>query len=833
MTTKITNRVVFAFCAMLVISLGGIAESKANPIIETGIPKGFEDLSKPQFILADLYYGGQKIGTTPITVHPTYITFNSPTAVFDLLPQSTNPTLIAQLLQKPQDKNAHRVCQNLTQIDCGYLVPEDFAVIYDSDLYRLDIFFAPELLPQQQAIASPFLPASSSGASLIQNLSATWSGVDSQTHGSNYSATLNGNTIIGFGEHALRSQWHYLDEQGYQVSNLHWSRDFRGKTYSAGLFQPSGNFGYFTPAKSLFGFEFRNSHRTRTDLSHRQGALIEVNMPVRGRIEVYRENRLIYTDLLDAGNRVLNTSNLPSGAYEIEIRTFDESGRPLGTFIEFFAKDYYLPAPGEWHWGFLAGMPTKVTPYRGLPDYHNEGFLQAYLGRRISDNIALFSSVSASESEQVFELGGRWVSSLLELSPNLMLDGKGRKGYRLEALLETSWFTVSASSVQLDNSDPVYSDENYSILNNGFSQRNFSLQTQLWGGSLALRYSERDRFTLPGASSFDDSRNKLSTLSFQRAILKGDNWLGNLTFSYNRSDHEDYSSIEFQFRHRSNHWQHTASLQSEYGNTPDGDPHRITFDSRWHDRDIWAMEVEQSFGAETHKHGYRLESHSRLSGRQGFIDTAISLSDENNQRVSNYLGSFNTSLMTTGKQFAWGGERALESAIIVDIDGSDNKTFEVLVNGSRHGYAKGGGLSVVNLPAFNSYDVSLRPLDDGFFQYREKSHAITLYPGNIAEASYNIQPLYVIMGRLTSYGNGLPDTLVSINNYQVSTDQYGVFQLEVPIDIQDSTQLEVKWLTCTINLQVEDSGANWINLGTLQQSDDYCLPAFSLSKHDE
>ncbi|WP_226645033.1 TcfC E-set like domain-containing protein [Microbulbifer variabilis] len=813
------------------------SEEFVNPIT-TNIPAGFEDLTKPQMVVADLYYGGQMIGAVQITVHPTVIEFHDPAAVMKLLPLPLNPERVEQLLQQPQSKNTDRICQNAAQIDCGFMSPKDFAVIYNNNQYRLDVFFSPDLLPQQVAISDPYLPPSSSEFSLIQNLSAAWAGNHSDEADNSYHTTFNGNTIIGYGEKSLRSQWHYSDEQGYQVSNLYWAKDFRGKNYSAGLFQPQGNFGYFNTSRSVFGVEFRNSRLTRTDLSYQEGAPVEINMPVRGRVEVYRENRLVHSELLDAGNRLLDTSSLPSGAYEIEVRTFDESGRPLTSFTEFFAKDFYLPAPGEWHWSLLAGMPTDSGSYRGLPGYYNEGLVQAYLGRRVSDNIALFSTISATENQQSLELGARWIGTRLELSPNFLVGRRGQKGYRFEGLFELPFATLNASISKLYGDKHLYPRDEYPLLRHNFSHKNIGIQSLILGGNLSLRYSERSRTTAIYSDNIfggPDSNNtsKFTTLAYRRSLIKKRNWFGDITFSYNKSDNETYSSIDFQLRYYADQWQHFATALREFGNNQRETPHRLSFESRWNDRELWSAEVEQALGIENTDDGYYLESRTRLSGRQGFINSAVNYSKDGNNRTTNYLGSFSTNIIATSKKFAWGGERAYESAIIVDIDGSENNDFEVLVDGSRHGYAKGGKKSVINLLPYRSYDVTLRPLDDGFFEFKEKSQFITLYPGNVSETNYSIQSLYVIMGRLTSFGNGIPETLVSIGEHEVITDQFGVFQLEVPIEMEGNSTLEVKWLNCSISVQVEDSGENWINLGTLQQSDAYCLPAFEVSEHNE
>ncbi|MFA0812652.1 TcfC E-set like domain-containing protein [Microbulbifer epialgicus] len=815
-----------ALCLAQVLKSDALAATAATFLLETSVPEGFDALLVSEHLVVDLYYGGKEIGAAQASVESNHIRFDSPESVLALLPVVKDPERVLTLLGTSQSKNTQYICHSARQVNCGYLLPEEFAVIYDEERFRLDLFFAPELLPQQAAIKDPYLPAASSDFSAVQNLSGTWSGVESDWGPSSYQATLNGNTIISFGESALHSRWSNATEQGSRLHTLHWSRDFRGQAYSVGLLQPQGGHNFFKTQEALYGLELRSSQRSRTDIKYQQGAPLEINMPVRGRIEVYWDKRLVHTELLEAGNRLLNTSTMPHGAYEVEIRTYDETGRALSQHTEFFAKDSLLPAPGEWFWSFQAGLPTLPYNTGTLPEHYDEGLIQGSIARRLSTGTGLFASVAAAEKQQLAEVGLRWVGQYLEFSPSLVTTNEGRSGHRLQALLKTPFATISAMETKLSTKNQLPEDNSYRLLSGGYSQRSFSLQSGIMGGQLSLRYSERDQAQslLPGGFTVDDTSDgarKLTTLEFRRNFFQNPSWIGNASLSHSDADGQQYTSIGIQFRLRSKHWQHTANLHSENSDSGTGGE-RLAFHTRWRDQGLWAPEFEQQLSVEQAPGVNYLESRTHLAGHMGYVNATVGFTHDDKGDAINYLGGFSTNLISTGQELAWGGERALESAVIVDIEGSDQQDFEVLVNGVRRGYAKGGNKSVINLPAFKSYVLSLRPLEQGFFDFRETNETVTLYPGNVSSASYQVLPQTLVLGRLMDEDEGIANIQVFIGDHNAITDQYGVFQLEVSGDQKTLASQEITWSNCRIPIKIQSVGESWLNLGTIEQSRALC-----------
>ncbi|WP_226999846.1 TcfC E-set like domain-containing protein [Microbulbifer aggregans] len=704
--------------------------------------------------------------------------------------------------------------------------PSDIGLIYDENRFRIDLFIAPHLLPQRAAIEDRYLPESSSEFSFIQNLTGSWSGVQSETGPDSEAFSLYGQSILSFGESGLHSQWTVGDQDDGQIYELHWTRDYRGRAYSAGLIQPLNGFSSFTASPYLYGVEYRSSNNSRADNRYQQGAPLEVNMPLRGRVEVRRDGRLLHSELLEAGNQLLDTSSLPGGAYEVEIRTLDESGRVLAEYTEFFAKDSLLPAPGEWRWSVQAGQPALLNPAEILPEAADDMFFQAGVAHRVLDNAGLFTNVAATNHSQLLEVGARWVTPYLELSPSLLETDGGRSGYRLYAALKTPWFQLSANESRLDDEDTVPEADSYALLNRGFFQRNASLTAPLIGGQLALRYSERDRGVSLSRPEFtlDDEETAaehLTTIEYRRNLFRARNWLGELTLAHSDADGQQLTTASFQMRLRSGRWNHSARLRSDTGNT-DIDGLRAGFDSSWNDRDLWALELDQQFSAETDQDGHYLRSNTRLAGHRGFASSTVQYLNNGQQEALNYLGSFSTNLMTNGDSFAWGGERPYDSAVMVNIDGSADQDFEILVNGVRRGYAKGGGQSLINLPSFGSYEVALRPLEEGFYDYSEQSEVLTLYPGNVANTEYDIQPLILALGRIVRDDSPVAHAKISIGEYSAVTDDMGVFQMEMRGDPRRLQVPPVRWGNCRVALPEQSAGEHWVNLGVIDLATAQC-----------
>ncbi|SHF55707.1 Outer membrane usher protein FimD/PapC [Microbulbifer donghaiensis] len=821
----------FALCgALLSNSAPTIAAAAAAFIMETAPPAGFEELTEPTPLVVDVYYGGRLIDRNQrALVSPTTLKFEQPTALLDKLPKTIAREKLLGRLSQTLPTNSHLVCRSNQRVRCGVVEAAVLDVIYDADRFRVDIFIGADYLPTRQVLDDPYLPPASNQFALSQRLSGSWSGSRSEPESDSrdsQSASLFGESILSFGESSLQGRWSVSDtsEPATQITDLYWTRDYRGKAFSVGLLQPRGSNSRFINSGPLYGVEYYQSNNTRVDGDLRTGTPLEVYLPVRGRVEVYRDDRLIHSQLIEAGNQLVSTRSFPQGAYQVKVKAFAEDGRPLEEFEQFFAKDSLLPAPGEWQWNLMLGTPAeRVDNSSSIPDAQSNYLLQAGLGRRLLDNLGLFASTTLGEGSQALELGGRWITPNIDISPSLIGTSDGRSGRRLTVSLKSSWATLLLQESYLDSVDEASVED--ALLERGYHNRSAALNVPLGKGRLSARYSMRDAGQEINNSQLQLAdiavgNDPLRTIEYQYPFARAKSWNGDLRLSYNDSGDEQLFSLNVQFRYNDGPWNHGASLRTDSG--VDEERREFAgFSSSWTDGDLWASDVQQQVYGETDGDALSLRSNTRVAGRRGYFASALNYLDRNNKTLS-YVGSFSTTLATDGDHFTWGGEQSYGSGVLVGINGADEDQFEILINGQRRGYATGGEQTLISVPAFDTYEIAVRPLGQGFYDFQDNSETVTLYPGNIASTSYDVKSLVLVVGRITENGKPVTGARFKLAGQETVTDQFGLFQLEYYTAPQRLNFSYINWNHCQVPVVEQSSDRDWLNLGTIELSQAKC-----------
>ena len=137
----------------------------------------------------------------------------------------------------------------------------------------------------------------------------------------------------------------------------------------------------------MVGGRITASDRTREDGDFTGGTPLEVFLPVRGRVEIRRDGRLINTGFYEAGAQQLDTSSFPGGAYDIEIRILDEQGNEQSRQTRFFAKQYQLPPLGEWLFFAETGQIMERRNDASLPESTGLWLSRAGVSRRLLDTV--------------------------------------------------------------------------------------------------------------------------------------------------------------------------------------------------------------------------------------------------------------------------------------------------------------------------------------------------------------------------------------------------------------------------------------------------------------
>ncbi|MRI31706.1 hypothetical protein EOPP23_01685 [Endozoicomonas sp. OPT23] len=768
-----------AFCLLLSTSLPAI--SADTVFEEDGIPEGFELLASPQLTVVDVYYNGRYLNAVKAVYTPTTVEFPDPEQVARMLPGLNNLKLVTEALTGSQDRHSDYLCNN--RAVCPSLLPDVAGLIFDESRFRVDLVVNPEFLLPPEELSSHYLPESTSDTAFLQTVNALFTGSRSSDNNTenNETWTLFGRSMLSFQENNLESLWDYDKERNTSVRSLSFNHDKEGFSYGAGLIQ-SQSFGLtFTADKTMIGGRFGSSLRTLTSNGVTQSTRLEVFRSNRGRVEVFRDGRLIHSEFQEAGSQLINTVSFPSGAYEITIKQYDgDVLRDEDT--RFFVKTTFLPPADEPQYFLEMGKPVNTKADKTFPETQDTSLVRSGYNWRAGETASLAIAGAATGKEALLELSGLKLGDFYQLGTSVMVADRDRYGFSMMTFLSMGRANLNLNYRRLWSTaikDPP-ADDDYLLLGNSFYQGTASLGIALGKGNLDFRRSyfkdESDDRTrvIDGASlSFPLWREAGYELQFKTDV------------SQERDNFRILAGVELRQWTRS--WYNRISYQAEHNRDKTDDATITDKDDHyqaaatWYDRDTFEAEIELEGFAEKQNNRSTLGAGIHYNGQ--YLNTTARvnhLDQKDGDKVTSYSGSLNTSLITDGKKIVIGGEGNTESGLLVKLNGQVKGEFDILVNGQRRGYGSVGSSTLINLPSFERYRVSIKSRGESYYEFDEREQEFALYPGNVQSFSWDIEQVLVIIGQLVDSG-GQPIRKAELEGVTgvADTDENGVFQARV------------------------------------------------------
>ena len=736
-----------AFFLLLSISLPSFGEGTIFE--EDGVPEGFELLSSPQLTVVDVYYNGRYINAFKAVYTPTTLEFSDPEQVVRMLPGVSYTKLVTQALSGPQDRHDDYLCRN--NFACPDLLPDVAGLIFNESLFRVDLVVNPEFLDPPEELAQRYLPESTANTAFLQTVNVLFSGARSSddNNDDDETYTLFGRSMLSFQESNIESLWDYDKERHTSIRSLSFNHDKDGFSYGLGLIQ-SQSFGLtFAEDQSIVGARFGSSLRTLLNNGITQSTRLEVFRTSRGRVEVFRDGRLIHSEFQEAGSQLINTSAFPSGAYEITIKQYD------GDILKqeenrFFVKTTFLPPDDEPQYFLEIGKPVNTQADKTLPETQNTSLMRSGYNWRAGETVSLAIAGAATGNEAMLELSGLKLGKSYQLGSSVMVADRGRYGFSMMSFMRIGRANLNFNYRRLWSTaiKQKPAEDDYLLLGNSFYQGTASLGMTVGKGNLDLRrsYLREDS---------DDDTRIIDSVSYSVPLWQKSGY--ELQFKTDLSQEQDNLRIlaGIELRHWAKNWYNRLGYQAEYdqnkvsGNkVKDHDDHYQAA-TTWYDRDTFEAEVELEGYAEKQNNRSTLGAGIHYNGQ--YLDTTARinhLSQDGRDDVTSYSGSINTSLITDGKQLVIGGEGNSESGLLVKLNGQVKGEFDILVNGQRRGYGSVGSSSLINLPSFEHYRVSIRPRGESYFEYDEREMEFALYPGNVQSYSWDIEQVLVVIGQL-------------------------------------------------------------------------------------
>lgn len=767
-----------------------------------GIPPGFEEWFAPQKTAIDLYYGGRFLMTTLVEYTLDQMTFLNPPEVAARVPGLRTATAFSLLLANPLPTHADQVCIRPNQPLCGRLEPADVGVIFDETRFRADLFVHPSLLLEAQRLSVQYLPEPEHDRpTLVQNLGALYAG---SSEGVNR-FSLFGRSRLGQGRGHGFANWVSTDENALSVDELGYRHDFKDIQASAGLFEPSIDALRAVPRQPIMGVSVARSLLTRTDLNSVIASPIELFIPVRGRVDIFRDGRLISTGFYEAGNQSIDSSRLPGGAYTIDIVITDVSGATR-TLRQLFIKSALMAPPGEPLWFVDAGKVMRRSTLDTFPEAFDATQLRAGYRWRQRQWLGFGGAAALTEDESLVELSAGLLFDWLEGGAELYASSAGGSGFGLRGLTHWKELVASINLQQTQADDLPQTPGQYRLLPSEQSLRSLQLTHPLWQGLLTASISER--LDPPDGNSI-----QRSTLGYTRTFpLSGYHSL-QLQTEIGHEDGNALAMLTLQWRNIRGKWSDSAHVQVSQGDAADNaDGVTAGAATVWRDGDRFVDDVELGVRAETGDRNQSLTLEGLHRSQYGRGSASLTTSSINGLDQTLTSLGYDTSLVVGehGRMALGGGPHLNEAGLLLDLRHAPDSHFEVSTDGQPKFIARGGKMAALTLSPYHQYRVRLKDSGLALTQFDDHPREATLYPGHVVSLDWAIQSVQVLIGRIVlADGQPLANARIEGAEGPAFTDDEGYIQTEVSSTTQELVARQGS-TECRIALPLSRSGQHVI-----------------------
>jgi len=794
------------------------AEKAEVPLITVSEPAGFEDLTREQMLLVDIYFGGGRRGEVEVQVAPGKLTFLDPQALLRLLPEVAESDTLARILTgQPLPTNADLACtQGTNRNECGRLSPENIGVIFDRDHFRVDVFLNPRFLTVQDNVTAQYLPAPEGGISTVNSIGALFSGQSGS--GADY-YNLHDRLIVGDGERRLRAELTLANKQGFGADSVAFEWDRPERRYSAGEFWARGN--DVSGRRKLIGAGVQTQIDTRRDKDQIFGSPIVVYLARRARVDVVRDGRVLSSAIYDAGNQEIDTADLPDGSYEIVLR-IAEAGQPAHEERRFFTKSQRLPSLGRTDFFAFGGLLVKGNDPGALTP-SNHPYAEGGAVRRLSQHWAVEGTVQATDHTVSGEVGATLITPFALVRAAVLADSAGTLGGLAQIAstgdsrvnfsfdlrrIESGRATLNAPGTPLGG--PVFGSP--------YLDRSLTSYSQV-GGYLSYSLA---KIRLVGTATYRRERGEPTRYSVGPSIewdmlRKGPFKLtAHGDFAATERGNAGFAGISLEvFKAHASLTARAGGRSSTIADDEQGDGAVGSIAGTWENA-VAGGELALGAGYDHQPRQDDVILSSEFRHPLATFAGEFVHSDKAPASVSQYSLGFQTTLTAGGGAVSVAGKTTTESMIVARVDGArPGDRFEVLVNDQVSGTINGTEAVTVPLPAYRGYQVRIRPVGESLLSYDNSVRSVGLYPGAVTSLRWTASPVSIKFGRLIG-PDGKPIAGASITGRGVwsETDEQGYFQVEVPDDAP-LTVTTRDGRTFSITLPAADKSGDIARLGSI------------------
>jgi uncharacterized protein YqeY len=691
-----------------------------------------------------------------------------------------------------------------------------------------------QLIIKKSALGTVLRPrASDIGASSVDAVSSTLDyrlglyNSQSNLSETNTSSFLALNSVTAFREHHIDINGSVYgagsNNENISLYKAMYERDFAGRRFAAGMLD-SWNLQSLGPvtaisSSKIYGMSYGNNASSTVFDNSQSLTPIVVFLPSAGEIHVWRDGRLLSVQNFPMGSHEINTGNLPYGNYSVDVevvingKVTDKRSHRVNKL--FSPKN---SANGALSWQFWGGM-LHMDPLRSNQDGN------------IDDNQNRPNkNQKKQKSKDSYLLG-------TSASGNIKNAGWAVSAYTYDQIYiaETRLSIPFGESVQYNVQSMLASDSS-----KGLSQ---NVNISLPGGFSSL-WANIEKSTSGNRIQQYDVNNRSigGTLSFQSLTP----YLGTLTASYNNDakNKSHYYNVDYnqnlisgrfgtlsmrtgvQHYNNNGYNPNTGKYVSLDFSLPMGNSISagISNQGKYTTANISATKEIQTgpirtVGANVSRtiSGNSESSNSVNAGTYARFDSkyssgTVNINSSANGRINSSVNA-SGSLGWQGKNIAMTGRNEGNAGIIINTGIESDGMLNARIDGRS--IALTGKQNYVALSPYSQYNVEItnhKNSAENFDIKGQSKNKFTLYPGNVAVISPEIQQRVTVSGRIKAEDGSVVHAADIKNPIgRTKTDNNGEFVMDVDKKFPIITLNHKNNKKCEIKLDISQAkGAAWV-----------------------
>ncbi len=815
-----------ALAALALLLIGGqplLAAGDVRPVasalVAVDMPAGFAGLAETQHVVADMMFGGRRIGQFEIEASPGHLRILHPDAVVAAISGVTDAAALTVALSGSLDTNARYLCDPRAA-GCERPHPDVAAIVFDARRFVATIVINPRLLVVREVVADRYLVPGRDAPSLVDSIGGALAGGDGQRA----LYAIRNRAIVAFGPARLASEASYSSGQGASLDTLVAQLDRGDVRYTAGVTYAPG--ADLVGRRRIVGVGVASQFDTRTDRTVMTGTPLVVFLSQRARVDLSAGGRLVSSHDYEAGNQTLDTSGLPDGSYPVEIR-IQEIGGAARTEQRFFTKSAGLPPPGRTLFFADAGLIAVDRP-GALLAVGRIPLATIGAARRLGTRLAWDAAVMATDRKLLAEIGASWFTDAFQARAALLGSSDGDTGALLAANSASGGrigYAIDLRHVGTHGRRPLIPLD--TVIGDAFSletvqtearQFDATSYTQL-SATLSARIA-RAQLGLSGYWRRDAGRSTsyaigptlhVPLLQRRRAQLTVDG-------SFAETDRGRSVTVGLRFQLLGERSSLTASAGAQTGESGSG-RHLAGLAEIGGalQRDVLGGRLDAAGLVQQGSDGTLVQGGIDQRGPTGYLAANVTHRADRAESGTQYGLTVQTVAVATRGALAIGARDQNDAAIVVRIGGPARGTrFQVLLDDAPVGVIRPGGRLAISLAPYRRYTVRVRPIGGALVAFDAQPRVVDVFPGSVAALRWTASPVLALFGRLVRPdGRPVADADVAATGGAIAaTDGQGWFQIQAAGDAVLSARTG-DGTTCRATLSARATDKDYTALGAV------------------